>query len=201
MDVSHQPAPIIELHPECAHADASPHQLFHQFMGVMRVQRLLLHRAFAREEMHPSQGLCLRMLSARGEMNQSELAEAMVMTRPSVTRILQRMERAGLIWRRTDEADQRHTRVGLTPTGRALQQRMDAAMAEYVEATLGRLAENEREELARILVRWRALADQAVCRYRADSPAPERETSERETPERETSERETPERATKGSAR
>jgi DNA-binding MarR family transcriptional regulator len=149
---------------------ASPDDVLQHFMGLMHLQRLLLHRAFAREEVHPAQAVCLRVLSHRGESTQSELAEAMILTRPSVTRVLQRMERAGLVWRRTDEADQRHTRVGLTESGRLLQRRLDTVLAEYMDATLARLPENDRRDLARILHRWRQLADEALSQNSTPCP-------------------------------
>jgi transcription initiation factor TFIIIB Brf1 subunit/transcription initiation factor TFIIB len=74
------------------------------------------------------------------------------------------MERAGLVWRRTDSADQRLTRVGLTDEGRHLQQQLETVIDEYMNATLARLPDNDRRQLARLLRTWRALADQALAR-------------------------------------
>jgi DNA-binding MarR family transcriptional regulator len=113
--------------------------------------------------MHPGQAVCLRMLSHHGELTQSQLAEALMLSRPSVTRLLQRMERAGLVERRVDASDQRHTWVELTVAGARVQERMDAALARYTDATLARLPENDRRDLARILARWRELADEALA--------------------------------------
>ena len=73
------------------------------------------------------------------------------------------MERAGLVARRTDASDQRQTLVELTGAGRDLQHRLDAAMAEYVAATLDKMSEQDRKELARILPIWRELADEALA--------------------------------------
>jgi DNA-binding MarR family transcriptional regulator len=177
MDLAHQLGPAVECRPADDRPGSGAHELFHEFMGVMRIQRLLLHRAFAREEMFPAQALCLRVLcAAGGELAQSELADALVLTRPTVTRVLQRMERSGLIRRRPDQADQRHTRVEVTQDGRELQRRLDGVMAEYVEATLGRLDQNDREELARILRRWRALNDEVLAAPRDQHPVPDPET-------------------------
>jgi DNA-binding MarR family transcriptional regulator len=137
--------------------------VFTEHMGIVHRQRILLHRVFAKQDLHPAQAMCMRVLAQGGEMTQSELADAMILSRPSITRILQRMERAGLVARRTDATDQRQTLVALTDTGRDLQHRLDAAMAEYVAATLARIPEHDRRELARILPVWRELADQALA--------------------------------------
>jgi MarR family transcriptional regulator, organic hydroperoxide resistance regulator len=143
--------------------DADPRALLREFTGLMHQQRLVLHRAFAREELHPGQAHCLRVLGQSDEIAQSALAELMVLSRPSVTRLLQRMERAGLIWRRTDLDDQRITRVGLTDAGRRRLARMSAVLDGYTGATLARLPENDRRQLSRLLRAWRELADDVLA--------------------------------------
>ena len=135
--------------------------VFQELMGILQRQRLLLHRVFAKHDLHPAQAFCVRMLALRGEVTQSELAEALFLSKPSVTRMLQRMERSDLVTRRTDVNDQRQTLVVLTDSGRDLQYRMDAAICEYIGATVARLTEADRRELARILPVWRDLADEA----------------------------------------
>jgi DNA-binding MarR family transcriptional regulator len=65
--------------------------------------------------------------------------------------MLQRMEAAGAIERRTDEHDQRVTRVHLTPRGLDLAERMRAVHADVIMTTIGRLSENDRHDLLRLL--------------------------------------------------
>ena len=149
--------------PEGPWSDPLSALVFQEHMGIVHRQRQLLHRVFAKQHLYPAQALCMRMLAQCGEVTQSELADAMTLSRPSITRILQRMERAGLVIRRTDAADQRQTLVALTAAGLELQQRLDSAMAEYVAATLDRMPEQDRADLARILPIWRSLADEALA--------------------------------------
>jgi DNA-binding MarR family transcriptional regulator len=153
--------------------DGDPRALLREFMGLMHLQRLVLFRAFAREDLHPGQAHCLRMLGQCNEITQSALAEMMVLSRPAVTRLLQRMERAGLIWRRTDDTDQRITRVGLTSAGQLRLARMDAVVDEYMDATLARLPENDRRQLARLLRAWRELADEVLAGATGTDASPE----------------------------
>lgn len=153
----------------CDHdGSPSPRRLMGDFLGLMQRQRQVLHRVFGAEEVHPAQAHCLRVLADCGEISQSRLAELMLLTRPTVTRMLQRMERDGYVRRRTDPDDQRLTRVGLTDEGQRLHLRLDAMMSEYVLATLGRLPESDRRELGRLLHTWRELADEALARWSGD---------------------------------
>jgi len=144
--------------------DVSPRALLRDFMGLMHQQRLVLQRAFAKEDVPPGQAHCMGVLSQVDEIGQSALAEIMTLTRPSITRLLQRMERSGLVWRRTDETDQRLTLVGLTAEGRRQSARLDAVLTEYMRATLGRFPEGDRRELGRLLRTWRELADESLAR-------------------------------------
>jgi len=153
----------------CDHdGSPSPRRLMGDFFELMQRQRQVLHRVFGAEEVHPAQAHCLRVLADRGEISQSRLAELMLLTRPTVTRMLQRMERDGYVRRRTDPDDQRLTRVGLTDEGHRLHLRLDAMMGDYVRATLGRLPESDRRELGRLLRTWRELADEALARWSGD---------------------------------
>ena len=91
------------------------------------------------------------MLSANDGVSQRDLADMLHVARPTVTRMLQGMEKAGLVERRADETDQRLTRVYLTATGRDMEKEMGVAAAEYVNATIATLPEDDRRELARLL--------------------------------------------------
>jgi DNA-binding MarR family transcriptional regulator len=146
--------------------DASAVSVMHEFMLLGRIHRQLMHQVFTRQDLHPAQAMCIGVLSLRGELTQSELAEALILSRPSVTRLLQRMERGGLVRRRPGEDDQRQTLVSLTPAGLQLQHRMHAATTEYTVATLAQLPPEDRAELARILPAWRRLLEAAPCSAR-----------------------------------
>jgi DNA-binding MarR family transcriptional regulator len=148
---------ITESLPEAV--DATTAMVFREFLALGRLQSQLLHRAFAKQCLHPTQAICIAVLAHHGELAQSDLGEALVLSRPSVTRLLQRMERGGLVTRRPDAGDLRQTIVALTPAGRELQHRMHEATAEYAMNTLALLPETDRAELARILAAWRRLAE------------------------------------------
>jgi DNA-binding MarR family transcriptional regulator len=59
-------------------------------------------------------------------LTHSELAERLQNTPATITKMLQRMEKAGFVQRRPDANDQRVSRVYLTETGRAIQSQVQA---------------------------------------------------------------------------
>jgi DNA-binding MarR family transcriptional regulator len=147
--------------PLAAGVDPATAIVMREFWLLGRLHRQLMHRSFMKQGVHPAQAMCVAVLAHRGELAQSELADALILSRPSVTRLLQRMERGGLVERRPGDADQRQTFVRLTTAGLELEHRMHEATAEFTISTLAQLPEEDRAELARILPVWRRLAEGA----------------------------------------
>ncbi len=61
--------------------------------------------------------MVLKELSSLGPVSVGELTRAVHLSQPTVTGILDRLERRGLIERRRSEQDKRRVHVGLTPRG------------------------------------------------------------------------------------
>ena len=125
--------------------------VFRAFMGTLRLHRRLMMQALADEGVHHGQAMCLRLLAANDGITQRDMAEALHVAPPTVTRMLHSMQKAGLITRSPDATDQRLTRVELTAAGRAEELRMRAAAADYVNSTVATLPEDDRRELLRLL--------------------------------------------------
>lgn len=121
------------------------------FKRMMRLNRQLMSRTAAHAGGHPAQAGCLWVLSRYSDITQRELAEKLHLAPATVTTMLQRMERDGLIERRPDEADQRLTRITLTQAGREQGLKHSAVHKEYVDSVISPLAEDDRRELARLL--------------------------------------------------
>src|ERR671911_1503420 len=68
----------------------------------------------------PSLTAALATVERCGPLTPSELADLERVARPTVTRVLTRLEEAGLISRTPDPADRRSTLVAVTPAGAAL---------------------------------------------------------------------------------
>jgi DNA-binding MarR family transcriptional regulator len=126
-------------------------RVFRAFMGTLRLHRRLMMQELADRGIHPGQAMCLRLLAANDGISQRDLAAALHVARPTVTKMLKSMEKSGLVRREPDAADARLTRVELTGAGRAEEKQMGAVAAVYVNATIATLPECDRRELARLL--------------------------------------------------
>ena len=97
----------------------------------------------------PSLNAALVTVERSGPLTPSELAAAERVRRPTITRVLARLEEEGLISRTPDPADRRSTLVAITPAGAALlaegRTRKDAFLSERLDG----LSPADRETLAR----------------------------------------------------
>jgi DNA-binding MarR family transcriptional regulator len=97
----------------------------------------------------PSLSSALATIERRGPLAPSELADAEGVQRPSVTRILARLEADGLVVRVAGEHDRRTSRIEVTPAGRKLLKRLRTRKTAYLARRLERLDAEERELLER----------------------------------------------------
>ena len=117
---------------------------------------------------HPGQAMCLRLLSVNDGATQRDVARMLHVAPPTVSKMLSTMEKAGLVERRADEADQRLTRVYLTAAGRERGDEMGVAVGEYVNATFATLSERDRRDLARLLEKLGARISKVAAEQASD---------------------------------
>lgn len=137
--------------PDPEGVDPLSFRVFSAYMRSLHLHRQLMGRLVAGQDSHPGQVFCLRMLATNDGITQRDLAEAMQLSRPAITTMLQRMQKAGLIVRRPDETDQRLMRAYLTDEGRALEAQMRATFATYISAAFDSMTVKDRQELERLL--------------------------------------------------
>jgi len=138
-------------HTELDGVDELSARVFRAFLTTLRLHKQQMMRSLAARGMHPGQAFCLRVLTTNDGASQRDLADALHLARPTVTKMVQALERSGAVERRPDPNDQRLTRVYLTGGGRELAAEMHGIAAGYINATIGTLAEDDRRELARLL--------------------------------------------------
>lgn len=92
--------------------------------------------------------------SPQGRLKMNEIADAIVHSTGGTTRLIDRLEAAGLVERRNCPSDRRAIHVAITDVGN---QRLDAALnvhLGYLEENLAtRLTKVEREQLAELLTK------------------------------------------------
>jgi DNA-binding MarR family transcriptional regulator len=135
----------------------SPPDLAHRLRPVIaRLGRRL--RQEAGGELSPSQAAALTTIAAHGPLTPSELAQRERIQRPTATRVLARLEEAGLLDRAGDPADRRSSLISATPAGRALL----AAQRERKDAFLARRLDRLGPDELATLERATALLEQVL---------------------------------------
>lgn len=89
---------------------------------ICQAQRSLAEAELNKLGLHVGQERVLLCLMDQESMGQTDLVNHLCVEPPTVTKMLQRMEKAGLVERRQDDQDARASRVNATAQGRALQQ-------------------------------------------------------------------------------
>ena len=105
-------------------------------VDIARVARRLRQEAGA--PLSPSQTAALVTIERHGPLTPSELATRERVQRPTVTRVLGRLEEAGLILRAGDPSDRRSCLLTVSPEGSellaAVRTRKDAYLARRLES-------------------------------------------------------------------
>jgi len=114
---------------------------------IARTARRL--RQEAGEGLSPSQSAALATIDRHGPLTPSELAARERIQRPTATRVIARLEEAGLVDRTRDPEDRRSSVVGLTPAGRELLVRVRTRKDAYLSRRLRDLDADERATLDR----------------------------------------------------
>ncbi len=108
----------------------------------------------------PSQLHLLEALDGPDSLTVGRMAEAAGVTAPTATRMLDGLERTGVVERSADPRDRRCVNVRLTRAGRELVSAKRAAVAAKRTELFARLAPRERVDATRLLRRLAGLIDE-----------------------------------------
>ena len=97
----------------------------------------------------PSQTAALATIERHGPLTPSELAERERVQRPTVTRVLARLEEAGLVERAADPQDRRCSLVSISGEGRELMEAIRARKNAFLARRIDALEPADRETLDR----------------------------------------------------
>lgn len=135
---------------------AIPETISYLLVQVARAHRAKAQELLGRLGLHPGQEMLLFQLWGADGLTHSEIAAQCDITPATVSKMVDKMETAGYIQRRPDAADQRVSRLYLTPAGRDLRAAVDAAWKELEEASIAHLTLEERLLLRRLLAQMAA---------------------------------------------
>ncbi|MDP8949348.1 MAG: MarR family transcriptional regulator [Actinomycetota bacterium] len=126
---------------------------------VGRAHRGNVGELLAEVGLHVGQEMVLIELWREDGLRGGELAERLGVEPPTVTKMLRRLERCGVVRRRQDPDDARSFRVYLTDEGRSLEEPVARCWERVEEKTFAGMSAGERETFHRLLTKVRVNLD------------------------------------------
>ncbi len=120
---------------------------------VSRLRRIVVDRALRPKGITRSQWWVLAFLSRRDGMTQTALAADLDLTKVAIGGLIDRMESAGFIERRSDATDGRARRVFLSKSGIKLVNQIRETVDEVEREILAGLADVELQRSAKVLLK------------------------------------------------
>lgn len=134
-----RPDPIFQI----PGADPVLSEVFPKALHLHSLQRRVMMEALRSVDMHPSQSFCCVLIERNPGLSQRELADRIHIKPATVTIMLQRMEKSGLIRRESDPKDQRIQRLFVTESGIEANRRSEIILHDLLKETYGRLTPEE----------------------------------------------------------
>ena len=106
-------------------------------------------RIWDRENLTVTQLRLMGHLLDQGGLSNAELAERLYVTRPSVSALLERLERGGFIRREVSPNDRRGIQIWLEPKGIEVQESLREEIRDYVAGLFEGLNESEIDDFSR----------------------------------------------------
>ncbi|MFC4454797.1 MarR family winged helix-turn-helix transcriptional regulator [Deinococcus sonorensis] len=129
-------------------------------LNLFRTTQLIADRGEAFYQQHgltPTQYNILRILRGAGDagLGRNEIRERLLTRMPDVTRLLDKMEDAGLVQRVRSTTDRRCVPTALTPKGRTLVDQLDEPVAALHHEHFGHLTPGQLHTLIEIMTQIR----------------------------------------------
>lgn len=119
---------------------------------ICRAHRNKAHELLSRIDLYPGQEFLLINLRSHDGLTHTEIAENLCVQPATLSKMLDRLVKTGLVQRKMDPDDQRVSRVYLTEKGRDLLQPIEEVWDELEKVSFANLTLEERLLLRRILL-------------------------------------------------
>jgi len=139
-----------------------PHSLDFLLAQVSRLHRQRAHELLDKLGLYRGQPPVLFALWEQDGLTHRELAEQLEITPATMTRMIQRMEKAGFVQRQPDASDQRLSRVYLTDAGRTVRVELESVWQRMDVECFNGFSDEERVVLRGFLLRLRANLSQVI---------------------------------------
>ena len=122
-----------------------------RLVQAAKAQRARSGAHLMRIGLHPGQELVLKVLADSDGRTMSQLALALGVQPPTVTKMVTRLSTQGYVDRRVSDSDGRLARVYLTETGRELVTSVDKAWKRLEREAMSGLDDKDRKKLRKLL--------------------------------------------------
>ncbi|MFF8293287.1 MarR family winged helix-turn-helix transcriptional regulator [Streptomyces sp. NPDC016309] len=132
-------------------ASASGGPISHAIFRVARLHRMLAGQLLRRVGLHPGQELVMMQLWELGPQRQTDLVRLLDSDAATMTRTVQRLERAGFVRRRPSTTDRRAVIIEPTAASIALRREVEGLWAQLEHLVTAGLTPAQRDEALRSL--------------------------------------------------
>ena len=134
---------------------SGPESLDSLFAQICRLKHARIHTLLEALGLYRGQPSVLQALWEHEGLMHTELARHLQVQPATITRMLQRMEKAGFVERRPDQEDERISRVYLTEAGRAVQAGVQGVWHTLEQEAFAEFGGEERALLRQFLLQIR----------------------------------------------
>jgi DNA-binding MarR family transcriptional regulator len=125
----------------------------HAIFRVARLHRMLAGQLLRRAGLHPGQELVMMHLWETGPQRQADLISVLGSDSATMTRTIQRLERAGFVRRTPSPTDRRATIIEPTAASQALRRQVEENWDQLEHITTDGLSDTEKAEARKVLER------------------------------------------------
>ena len=136
--------------------------LYFTFLEVSRLHHYRTHVLLDEIGLYHGQPPMLFILNKEDGQSQTELASKLNLKAPTITVMLRRMEKTGLVVRKQDNQDQRISRVYITDKGRQVCDEAIKVAKKIEQEFFERITEEEKTILRRLLMQMKENLEKAI---------------------------------------
>lgn len=129
-----------------------PDTIGYLMIKIAKAHRNAIGVLLAKVGLYPGQEILLMQLWEQDGLSSSDLVDRLQIEPPTITKMLQRLERSGFVERRRDVEDARICRAFLTEAGRSLQGPVARCWQHLEQGILNNMTIEERLLLRRLLL-------------------------------------------------
>lgn len=135
--------------------------ILHSYLSITQHMSRQFRRYFGQLELTFPQALALTVLEEHGDMPISKLAQLTGSANSTVSGIVDRLEKNGLVRRERSRYDRRVIYVTLTQQYRKMQRGMEPGVSAYFAKVFSALSDEEMADIAAALAKLNAVLEQA----------------------------------------